>query len=148
MEDIKTLCQSETFNTRTIPVLTYSIKQAEQGRTGYFYEFDHDIPGEDRPGPYHGSELWFTFDSLARCWRPFTGKHYDLARQVCTYWTNFVKTGNPNGLDSDGTPLPDWQAYTLDNPFIMEFTDVPARKTQELSASTQYRIQYHLGKHD
>ena len=44
-------------------------------------EFHADIPGEGNVGAYHGSEMWFACDSLARCWRPFTGKHYDLARQ-------------------------------------------------------------------
>ena len=47
--------------------------------TVYLYEFDGDIPGEDHIGSYHGSEMWFAYDALSRCDRPFTGKHYDLA---------------------------------------------------------------------
>ena len=39
------------------------------------------------------------------------GKHYDLARRMCNYWTNFAKTGNPNGLDADGSPMPEWLPY-------------------------------------
>jgi para-nitrobenzyl esterase len=30
---------------------------------------------------------------------------------MCNYWTNFAKTGNPNGLDADGSPLPQWKPY-------------------------------------
>jgi para-nitrobenzyl esterase len=47
------------------------------------------------------------FDSLGNSWRPFEGKHYDLARQVTSYWTNFVKMGDPNGVDYNGNPLPE-----------------------------------------
>ena len=56
-----------------------------------------------------------------KCWRPFVGKHYDLARQMCNYWTNFAKKGNPNGLDADGTPMPEWRPYTKEEPYIMLF---------------------------
>jgi len=74
----------------------------------YLYRFDPEIPG-DQAGSFHSSDLWFVFETLAKCWRPFTGKHYDLARKMCNYWTNFAKTGDPNGPDQDGTPMPLWQ---------------------------------------
>ena len=87
---------------------------SENGRTApsYYYRFDEDIPGWDHPGNFHSVDLWFFFDNLQKCWRPFTGRHYDLARQMADYWVNFIKTGNPNGLGSDGLPLPPWGAYT------------------------------------
>ena len=81
----------------------------------YYYRFDADIPGPDAPGTFHSVDLWFWFETLAKCWRPFTGKHYDVARQMCNYMTNFIKTGNPNGMDVDGTPLPEWKAYTKEH---------------------------------
>ena len=77
----------------------------------YYYSFEPTIPGDDA-GAFHSVDLWFAFETLAKCWRPFTGKHYDLARKMCTYWTNFAKTGNPNGVDADGTPLPEWRPYS------------------------------------
>ncbi|MGX8775030.1 MAG: carboxylesterase family protein, partial [Bacillota bacterium] len=77
----------------------------------WYYQFDVDMPGEDHPGPFHSSDLWFTFASLAVCWRPFTGKHYDLARLMCNYWSNFIKCGDPNGKDVDGTDMPRWLSY-------------------------------------
>lgn len=94
-----------------------AVCRAAQGRETYLYEFDADIPGEDQAGSYHGSEMWFAYDSLARCWRPFTGRHYDLARQVSSYWVNFVKNGNPNGTDTIGEELPEWKSYTAENDF-------------------------------
>lgn len=75
----------------------------------YYYRFDADIPGPDHPGTFHSVDLWFFFESLDKCWRPMVGRHYDLARKMATYWTNFVKTGDPNGVDVDGTPLPEWK---------------------------------------
>jgi para-nitrobenzyl esterase len=73
--------------------------------------FDGEIPGWDNPGTFHSSDLWFVFESLASCWRPFTGKHYDLARHVSNYVSNFIKSGNPNGQDIDGTPMAEWKPY-------------------------------------
>lgn len=87
----------------------------------YYYRFDADIPGWDHPGTFHSVELWFFFETLAKCWRPYVGKHYDLARQMCNYWCNFVKTGNPNGQDADGSDMPLWKPYTREEPFGMVF---------------------------
>ena len=39
------------------------------------------------------------------------GRHYDLARKMCNYWSNFIKNGDPNGCDADGTPMPEWKPY-------------------------------------
>lgn len=76
----------------------------------YYYRFDVAMPGDDA-GAFHSSELWFSFGTLATCWRPFVGWHYDLSRRMVAYWTNFAATGDPNGPDADGTPLPEWTRY-------------------------------------
>jgi para-nitrobenzyl esterase len=77
----------------------------------WYYVFDGDVPGPDRPGTFHSVDLWFWFESLMYGWRPFKGESYDLARKMCTYMSNFIKSGNPNGPDSDGSPLPEWKPY-------------------------------------
>lgn len=99
----------------------------------FVYEFGAEIPGEDHPGAFHSSDLWFCFETLAKCHRPFTGKHYDLARQMCNYWASFIQTGVPkgndpwerdvNGKSQPGIPMPDWQPFTEENPNIMTFFD-------------------------
>ena len=89
----------------------------------YLYCFDPEIPGPDDPGAFHSSELWFVFETLAKCWRPFKGKHYDLSRLMCNYWTNFAKNGNPNGLDADGSAMPEWTEFTAKSPYAMSFKD-------------------------
>lgn len=88
----------------------------------YYYRFTCDIPGEDNPGTFHSVDLWFFFETLANCWRPLVGRHYDLARQMCNYWANFIKTGNPNGNDSDGTPMAEWKPYSPDERNEMIFS--------------------------
>jgi len=88
----------------------------------YFYKFDVPIPGWDHPGKFHSVDLWFFFETLAKCWRPFTGVHYDVARQMCDYLCNYIKTGNPNGNDLNGQPLPKWEPYSTKKPNFMEFT--------------------------
>jgi para-nitrobenzyl esterase len=96
---------------------------AGQGKqTVYTYRFGPEIPGDDA-GAFHSSDLWFEFETLAKCWRPFKGKHYDLARQMCNYWTNFARNGDPNGLDADGTAMPRWTPYTQKSPRMMQFLD-------------------------
>ena len=87
----------------------------------YVYSFGPHIPGWDNPGAFHSVDLWFFFETLAKCWRPFTGIHYDLARLMCNYWTEFIKKGNPDGRDADGTQMPVWDAFTEEEPMVMTF---------------------------
>ncbi|MGI6173648.1 MAG: carboxylesterase/lipase family protein [Christensenellales bacterium] len=100
-------------------------KNAETGANQplYYYVFDAEIPGWDNAGTFHSVDLWFFFETLAKCWRPFVGKHYDLARQMCSYWAYFIKSGNPNGPDADGQPLLQWDAFTPDHPACMVMAD-------------------------
>jgi para-nitrobenzyl esterase len=106
----------------TIKSLFEHIQEDETSPKAYYYRFDTDIPGWDNPGNFHSVDLWFFFETLAKCWRPFKGKHYDLARQMCNYWCNFIKNGDPNGKDNDGTDLPYWGPYTNKKPCGMIFS--------------------------
>jgi len=94
---------------------------AKSGRKGWCYCFSPDIPGWDNPGTFHSSDLWFWFETLAKCWRPFVGRHYDLARQMCDYFCNFVRAGDPNGKDINGEELPRWEAWSEGAPCTMRF---------------------------
>ena len=142
-------CQSDVMNSRFISAHAYLQAEANHMRMAdYCCEFDHDIPGEDQPGAYHGSDLWFTFNSVDRSWRPFRGKHYDLARQVIGYWANFIKTGDPNGQDHNGETLPEWKPWSVEDPFVLVFRDEPQRKNSIMSDVAADRIQYHLKSYD
>ena len=89
----------------------------------YYYQFNPFMPGEDNPGAFHSSDLWFFFETLAKCWRPFDGRYYDLARKMCNYLSNFIRSGDPNGLDLDGVAMPTWTELTPETPYAMHFTE-------------------------
>ena len=78
----------------------------------YYYLFTRKLPGS-KDGAFHSSELWYMFHTLNRSWRPFTKADYVLSDEMMTYWTNFVKYGNPNGA-SEGT----WARFTNANPYV------------------------------
>ncbi len=103
--------------------LCRAARSAGDGTPLYAYQFAMDIPGWDRPGTFHSVDLWFFFETLAKCWRPFEGRHYDLARRMCDYWVNFMRTGDPNGTGSDGKPLPLWPRFTPASPVRMRFDE-------------------------
>ena len=100
---------------------------AHNDKPGYYYSFEPDIPGYDNPGTFHSVDLWFFFDNLDKCWRPMVGRHFDIARQMSLYFTNFIKTGDPNGDDVDGTALPLWKPYTPAFKNEMHFTPEGAK---------------------
>ena len=90
------------------------------GEAPYYYRFDVPMPG-DGSGPFHSSDLWFSFGTLGTCWRPWEGWHYAVSDRMRRYWTRFAATGNPNGQDSNGQnpdsrpadcdTLPYWPRY-------------------------------------
>lgn len=121
---------SEMLYKATVSHLEFSIRlfAKAKARTGektpfYYWVFDPEIPGWDKPGTFHSSDLWFFWETLAKCWRPFVGKHYDIARQMCNYWANFIRSGNPNGKDADGSDMPLWKPFREDDPNRMWFGD-------------------------
>ena len=80
--------------------------QLKNGRQpAWVYYFTRQLPGDDA-GAFHSSELWYMFGTLNRCWRPSTEGDYQLSDRMMDYWTNFMKTGDPNGVG-----LPQWKGY-------------------------------------
>ena len=94
--------------------IAWSLEQQKLGRRpNYVYYFSRNLPG-DEEGAFHSAELWYMFHTLHRSWRPFTEEDYDLANRMVGYWTNFMKTGDPNGVG-----LPEWMPCTTEAPEVM-----------------------------
>ncbi len=79
----------------------------------YYYRFDYrGMKGGNFVKAFHSSEIPFVFNSLDQS--PFTlfydeknlGPAQGLSKTIQGYWTNFAKTGNPNGQG-----LPEWPKY-------------------------------------
>lgn len=103
---------------------TFCIKREQAGKPAYAYQFARPLPTDGREGvlqgAFHSSELWYTFKTLKYCWRPFTNGDYELAEQMITCWTNFVKYKNPNGQkDGAWTPCteasPEYMIFKIDD---------------------------------
>jgi len=77
--------------------------QAQPNRSrAYFYYFKHRPPFPKnsvhaRWGASHFAELWYMFDHLDQQTWEWSAADRSLADAMARYWTNFVKTGDPNG---------------------------------------------------
>ncbi len=94
----------------------------------YVYEFSASFPGWDDPGAFHSCDLWFWFETLGMCWRPFGGGHFMLARRMSDYLANFVKYHDPNGQGEDPSVLPSqecpvWHPVSAGNFNLMELKE-------------------------
>ncbi|CAG8110608.1 unnamed protein product [Penicillium olsonii] len=62
----------------------------------YNYIWDHAPPGQDQ-GAYHESEINYVLNNLYATDMPWAAEDYAIANKMNGYWSNFIKTGNPNG---------------------------------------------------
>ena len=94
-----------------------------QSRTGkskaYYYYFDqHPDHPEDPPwfdhGTPHGVDVPYVFMHIDPENPQTSESDLAISETMGTYWTNFAKYGHPNG---EG--VPDWPAFSEDNPVVM-----------------------------
>ncbi len=76
------------------------------GEPTWLYHFTRTPPSPTQTlGAFHASELFFVFDSHSPLLK-LSDEDRALTTAMGKYWTNFAKTGNPNGDD-----VPGWPAY-------------------------------------
>ncbi len=103
----------------------------------YRYEFDQAPPIPPNPGgpsgAYHSAEIEFVFEALPSKKLPWRPEDTKLSELMSSYWSNFAKTGDPNGPG-----LPSWPDYKAAGHPVMHFSAAPA------SAPEKNRERYEL----
>jgi para-nitrobenzyl esterase len=105
------------------PTWTWARLQSKTGKGKvYVYYFSHRPPYPNLPnykdwGAAHGAEISYVFGNFSQQ-MPAGDADKKVSEEVSTYWTNFAKTGDPNGGG-----LPNWPAFTGSNPEVMNLND-------------------------
>ncbi|MBQ3880042.1 MAG: carboxylesterase family protein [Oscillospiraceae bacterium] len=93
--------------------LAWAIVQAKQPKKPvYLCTFDHPLPGSEIAA--HGCDQHYLFHTLRKYWNPATEADDKLSHRMMKRWTNFAKTGNPNG---EG--LAQWTQFTAESPLTL-----------------------------
>jgi para-nitrobenzyl esterase len=90
------------------------------GNPGYEYQFSRTVHGQEAQGAPHASEIPFIFGTFS-VWQKM--RHYNesdrqYSKPMQQYWTNFAKTGDPNG---EGLVV--WPKFDSNRRAYIDFTD-------------------------
>jgi para-nitrobenzyl esterase len=103
------------------PAIVVARWNSESKQPTYLYQFNRGAPGHPEIGAVHASEVPYVFGTLdePNPTRPnYVAADYAISKAMQEYWTNFAKTGDP-----DGNGVPAWPKYQADTGQFLEFTD-------------------------
>lgn len=93
------------------------IRQQTQMAPSYAYKFSYT--SEYSPTAMHTAEIAFAFGNLpSKLNRSAQAGDFRISDMMMRYWTNFARSGNPNG---EG--LPQWQAFDNDGSVILSIDE-------------------------
>ncbi|HTE25029.1 carboxylesterase/lipase family protein [Flavitalea sp.] len=106
---------------------TWANVQSNKGSKVFVYRFKRKVPATGeyiKYGAFHTGEVPYAYDNLKFVNRPWTNADHELATIMSSYWTNFAKTGNPNGQG-----LPQWDPYRTSDKRIMVLNEKSGTKS-------------------
>ena len=115
---------------------------AKAGQPVYRYVFTRQASGTG-PGPNHGDEVPYVFNTLATQPGHYDGADRRLADTMADAWVRFAKTGNPNG-----GALPNWPRFDAGHEVYLEFGDTVRTGTAYRDAALDFTDQEQLKASD
>ena len=110
---------------------------ATGGAPVYRYHFEQVPPlasGEQSRGAYHSADIKYVFETLDSEKLAWSDSDRKISDMISSYWTNFAKTGDPNGAG-----LPKWPRYNKADDYQVMHLQVngsvnPTARPDELKA--------------
>jgi para-nitrobenzyl esterase len=134
-EEEATRSMQDFAGDRFIAFSTWKWLEAQK-KTGkspvYRYRFDIAHPADPKrppnPGAYHSAEIEFVFGQLdPETWIRWRPEDHTLSQQMRKYWSNFARSGDPNG---EG--LPKWPAYDGSTGWEVLHLDVEVKAAKDV----------------
>jgi para-nitrobenzyl esterase len=103
---------------------TWAVMASGLGEKVFVYRFVRKpptAPGGQLWGAFHTAEVPYAYDNLRFVKRPFEPVDYSLADAMSSYWVNFAKAGDPNGVG-----LARWEPFERESGKIIVFGQQPA----------------------
>ncbi len=98
----------------------------------YRYRFDLGFPHAPEmpdPGAYHSAEIEYVFGMLdSKAGVPWRAEDRALSDQMQKYWSNFARSGNPNGPG-----LPQWPTYRSDSNWQVMYLGAQSNAAKDVS---------------
>ena len=110
------------------PTWSWARLQSQTGKAKAFvYYFTHRPPYPDMPmfkdiGASHGAEIAYVFGNQNGMGPPWSDADRKVSETIQSYWTNFARTGDPNG---GGAPA--WPGFSESSQKVMQLDTTPAQ---------------------